>query len=77
MDYHTVVNIARESAGQVLSEANMKMLVQEQIKEQLEPLVKQYMEEYHSEIKENLNIINQQIIILKDAIQAIHERNSK
>jgi hypothetical protein len=77
MDYNTVATIVREQSSQVINEMNLTNIVQDNVRNHVTEIIEQQIQEQFKEIRENLKILNQQIVLLKDAIQTIHAKNSK
>jgi hypothetical protein len=56
---------------------NLTNIVQDNVRNHVTEIIEQQIQEQFKEIRENLKILNQQIVLLKDAIQTIHAKNSK
>jgi gas vesicle protein len=75
MDYSTICQIVEEKCNQILGISNITGRVESEVKNQLnhkvEENIKQLVDEKFNEVKENIRTLNQQIVILKEAIETI------
>lgn len=78
VDYQTVATIAREHCGQMLSEANLSAMVKNEVRNQISEVIREEMDNNYREIKTHIEILNQQVKLLREAIEAIHSaQNNK
>ncbi len=76
MDYQTIVNIASEHAQQVIHSMRLNDLIKDEIKNHAESIIQKSIEEHFVEIKENIDILNKQIILLREIVETINEKNN-
>ncbi len=76
MDYQTIVNIASEHAQQVIHGMKLNDLIKDEIKNHAESIIQSSIEEKFAEIKENINILNKQILLLRDILETLNEKDN-
>ncbi len=76
MDYQTIANIASEHAQQVIHAMKLNELIKDEIKNHADAFIQNSIEEKFAEIKENINILNKQILLLRDIVETINEKNN-
>lgn len=77
MDYGTVCQIVADQAAQILNQQNISARIESEVKQQVDLIVKGLVEEQFTEIKENIILLNQQILILKDIIETISTKHNQ
>ena len=78
MDYQTVVAITKEHCAQILSQANLTDMVKSEARSQISEVIREEMNNNYREIKTHIEILNQQVKLLREAIEAIHSaQNNK
>lgn len=77
MDYATIANVVRDQASQILSAQNISGQIKDEVSAQISEMVEKLVEQHFIEIKENIRILNQQVLILKEAIESIDQKHSE
>ncbi len=78
MDYNTLCTIISEQCGQILSQQNIDTKVRLEVQSQIYEVSEKAIGEQFEELKENFKILNQQVLILREAVEsAINKYNDK
>lgn len=78
MDYNTLCTIISEQCGQILSQQNIDSRVRSEVQAQISEIAEKTIGEQFEELKENFRILNQQVLILREAIEsAINKSHDK
>jgi ribosomal protein L30E len=74
MDYSTVAKIAQEHAQQVVHAQNLPEHIRSEINAQLSDVAKNYIDQQFVEMRDNIKILSQQIVLLKDALEVVYAK---
>lgn len=80
MDYNTLCTIISEQCGQILSQQNIDAKVKLEVQAQITEIAEKTISEQFEELKENFRILNQQVLILREAVESVvnksHDKKS-
>lgn len=76
MDRWTMAAIAQDEASKVIQQYNIDEKIRSNIQAELDVKIKQEIDSQFADMREAVQIMNQQILILKDAIEVISKTNN-
>jgi len=76
MDRWTMAAIAQDEASKVIQQYNIDEKIRSNIQAELDVKIKQEIDSQFADMREAVRIMNQQILILKDAIEVISKTNN-
>jgi hypothetical protein len=76
MDRWTMAAIAQDEASKVIQQYNIDEKIRSNIRAELDVKIKQEIDSQFADMREAVRIMNQQILILKDAIEVISKTNN-
>jgi hypothetical protein len=76
MDRWTMAAIAQDEASKVIQQYNIDEKIRSNIQAELDVRIKQEIDSQFADMREAVRIMNQQILILKDAIEVISKTNN-
>jgi hypothetical protein len=77
LDKWAIQRIVQEEAARALGNSNLDDKIQAYVSQELETIVAVEIEREFVDLRETIKIMNQQIIILKDAIEKLNKRIDK
>jgi hypothetical protein len=76
IDRWTMAAIAQDEASKVIQQYNIDEKIRSNIQAELDVRIKQEIDSQFADMREAVRIMNQQILILKDAIEVISKTNN-
>lgn len=74
MDYAAVAKIAEEHSHQVLNSMKIPAQIQAEVASQVESIIAIKIEEQFSDIRQNIDVLNKQIKLLKEIVERVHDK---